>query len=787
MGTGAETPTLRQLVASRWQIPTLLVSLSLLVMGLLRASAAPVAPRPADLSEQVEALLASGRVSAAATFLGGLLDDPRLPKSQRGVVHALLARCFLRAERVRTTHSATNAVRALEHAHEARAAGQTLSDADELALVSAMEWAGRYEEALEAWERLLASGRAPDADAVRRRLADWMVEGRVKAEPAALDELTAAVLSDGSARPANVAWALEQRVERLLTAGKVKAARDLVARTRPRLERTPQRDAAAYLEATCALEAGQAVEAERLLRELRSRWQPRDELWAKVSCLLGQLSNRADRPQMGLNYFDDVLKAFRAGPIREVCLLGRAESLLALERYAEAADALEPVVALLAARKRDRPSGVSRAAVRTFVRTAAQSLEGRELGRFAADAARFFAMSAKLLGPDDRIEAAFLYERLGDLRAGVARARLRSNPAAAREAARAAAAAYEQLIEVDSGNEPQVTRAVEKAVAVLDAAREPARSVALLQRFVSMFPNGAATASALRQIGEGLRAQGEFRAATEQYREVLARFGRTVDATQSLVGLAECLAELGGAARDEAVTLLTAFIDAPPERESLVTPQAPEYRTALLLLARLLYQHGDWELAIRRLEDAIAFYPDEPRRVELLFLLGQSYRRSGEALEGALATSRPAGKPIGDAESARRVARAAEAFEQVIAALAPLNESSLSPADRTRLRSAYMARMDCLFSVGRYAEALAAATDALWRYEREPECVSAAVRLAQCQARLGRAEDARRTLERARWLLERVPDAAFSSQRGQASRAAWKELLDLTLRTEFSS
>jgi tetratricopeptide (TPR) repeat protein len=122
-------------------------------------------------------------------------------------------------------------------------------------------------------------------------------------------------------------------------------------------------------------------------------------------------------------------------------------------------------------------------------------------------------------------------------------------------------------------------------------------------------------------------------------------------------------------------------------------------------------------------------------------------------------------------EVERRLARALELMEDVIAALAPHDADTLSDVEKAQLEAGYLYRGDCLFDLGRYAAAIEAYREAAWRFENRPAAVSATLQIVQCHQRLGQAEEARSALARLGWLLKKTPASAFDERKGMRPKA----------------
>lgn len=759
---------------TRWQGPAFILAAIFFAAGIWRLHEPAAAKATVDPRLLAERLLSRGQYAEAAGLLEALLSEPERRGAELGTFHRLMARAlFLDAQQtLRRDPAAGREV--TRHFSNATKLGCELSADEQMWRGQAYAWQGDPERAVEAYRKGLnvEGGTAPKgADAARRQMVEWFDSGAVAAEANEERELLEGILRDDRSASGNVAWALERRVEGLLSAGASEEATRVVKQYGPRLAGSPNRDMGAYLEAACLAESGEDESAEAILRDLRGAWAPRDALWGKVTRLLGELNTRAGRADVGLGFFDDLNKAFRSGPEYEAGLVGRAESLIRLERYDAAADVLDEITSLIESNRAS--AALDRDVIRAFLRTTARLMEGRRLDGHSEDAARLFEMSARLLTPDDRSESAFVYERIGDLHSALAR-EARSGGAVLDAAVHSdsAAEAYLELARVDLGDEARATRALWSAAEQFEVAGEAEQQVKVLEEIISSYPKHPLVPAALGRMGKALRGMNDVDGAIGAYARLVREQPHTVEATQAVVPLAECLKSKGSSGRAEATALLMRFVDQPPGSEALVTPQAPEYREAMVLLSETLADDGEYDEAITRIEKTLGLYPEDARSVHLRFRLGECYRASSERMTAA----------EDDAAAARvkreRLSAAAVEFGRVVVALAARDEDVLSAVERAELKSAYVQRADCLFEAGRYAEAAPAYAEVLWRYEREPVAIPAAMQIVHCNLRLGRRDDARRGLERVRWLLGKIPAAAFDRERAMPGRGYWEELLE---------
>jgi len=63
-----------------------------------------------------------------------------------------------------------------------------------------------------------------------------------------------------------------------------------------------------------------------------------------------------------------------------------------------------------------------------------------------------------------------------------------------------------------------------------------------------------------------------------------------------------------------------------------LTPESREWRRSLFELGNIYHAQARYQDAIRRLEEAVARYPDDPQAVEARYLIAEAYRRTADAL-----------------------------------------------------------------------------------------------------------------------------------------------------------
>ncbi len=812
--------SLRSTLSGRWQIPTLLLGLVLLGGGLIGIATAyqPVA-FPEELG-RVATLRSTGALRRANAYLLNLLEDQDRPSEQRGELHRQLAGTIYQAESPLVVHTRHNVKSIIANLQAAMRYGITPDGPDWVVLGDAYRWADNLAEAADAYRQALRL--APTRpDRLRRNLVELRLRlGRPFSAETSSD--LDAILEDPSASPDNFLWALEHKILWQLEQDATDAALDSVRAAAERLSGTAQRPALTYFEALCLSSQGTrySSQAESLLRSLLNDWQPHDILWAKANWLLGKLQQSDDRPQAALSFYDQTMRTFQKGPLHDACRLGRAECLAALERHQRSLEAFAALTPRLLESPRNRyPVGQSfslsvldRGAVRATITAIGESLlqagelpSGIAYLRLASDlveasdnegkayyAARIAAALTELARAassgksDTQPDPDQSRDRQGEVPGSTndqSRDRQGAAHARAKEFFRQAGETYLILAGLQTRDEDSAATSMELAADSFDAAGLTQRAVETLARFVREHPASDRRAAALFRLGQGYQAMKQYPQAVAAYEQAIEEYPRLLAAHSSMVPLAECLLAMGGRDAKRGADLLIGIVD-DEGPESLFDPRAKEYHDALFRLAEYYTQAdeqevpGHFEKAIARLEDAVALYPDDPRITRLIFLLGDAYLQSATILreEDRTGLSEQATTQL-LAEADRRLRRALEAFDRVIAALAPHDTSSLTQLDRTHLRGSYLYRADSLFDLGLHEQAIEAYNEAVWRYENLPAAISASMQIVHCHQRLGQTDQARAAIERLGWLLAKIPASAFETERGMSSKQYWENML----------
>lgn len=770
------SPTFRQQLAGRWQVPLMVISLAALAAGIWRLRPEI---RPPEFEAQYAHAVALHKAELypeAAAYVESLLSAPDRTEPQRRRLNGLLAQVLFDHESGNIAHGPTNPTRILNLTEAALAPGERYDARTSHMRALAQEWLRKPELAIAEYQAAIDSG-ITDPWPLRKRILDIRrSRGEVPEEEllgACRTFIDAQGVSDALAY-----WAAEQTVETLAGQRKFKEAEQFLIDRAGRFEQSGERRGFEYLQALAAYRTGRRDEAELMLRALRDALTPSDPVYARAGLLLGRMLLDNERPEYALAFFEEVLAQVPTGPLRWSAGLGRAEAQDALEHDEDALAGYNEAILTAIESPYDSlfdvgpvsqgtaPSSISKLMsgrwrlpnVTAYLRTVARRAElTLELGKAAL--ARADAAGAPADDPERQRALSYLI-KAGDHYLALA-GLVMLDPAAAAEITLTAADAF-------------------------DLAGERARTAEVLERFVHDQPESPQVPGALLRLGETYQAIGAYDRAIETYQRNLIKFPRTPSAIASLVPLADCFLWISEPEKAEQ-TLLRLVDHRPDDPVSLVTPAATQFRDALFRLGDLYHRQGNHEKAISRYQEAIERYPDDPRVERVRFMLAEANRHSAERIREDLKQGE--GLAFMDELSraqVRRLERARELYTQVIEKYGGRPPGELPELDRLCLMLSYLYAADSVFELSQtgrvptsqpFADALSLYEQAAWACAAHPIAMSAYVQMINCHLRMGRQERARMVLQRARWVLRNIPDRAFEEGTPGEDRAYWEQYL----------
>jgi tetratricopeptide (TPR) repeat protein len=768
-------PQLSQL----WQLPLLILSIGLFAY----AAYLFIHPSPGmSLDDRIDiarTLLKNERPDAAIDHLNRLLQTEKLDRPHQARVHLLLAESLDAAQRQKHLDVPENHRRIIEQTRLAMGAGAQLDAAAYRRMGESYERLGRVEEAIENYRQ--AAGLEPKKSlALQRKMIDLHLErgDNVAAELALETYSRETELSD-----AEKAWALGERGQLLIDREKFAEGKTLLEQARVLATDTVQQGEVNYRLGYAAWKLGDTEEAERHLRVAREQMRASHPLDADASYALGRIHQDRGEPAEAISFYQTVIVSHPGSKVAPLARLGRGLCRIMLDEIdAGLQDHKELVEQILAKESRKR----YREPVLAGLRQGVQLLDGK--GEYEG--------ALELLAYEQQLEpqpGASFFARLSDIyqkRADqIERTIADSTPAEKirraqqvrnlRIRAGDASVAYSKmLILVD---DRAYGDAMWRGVELYDRAGDVQSVVSCLELFVAERPEDALAPDAVLRLGRAYQASGLFDKAIDAFQRIQFRYPKSLAASKSGVPLAQAYIAKGPEWYGKAETTLLGVV----ENNPLLTPQAEDYRQALFELAQLYYRTGRYEEAVVRLEEMTQRYPKDERLGQLLFLMADSYRKSGSLLDVRLASadmSDGASGAIAAAGGAAarkdRLTRARTLYDRVIE-----NYRTVPPAtetDRLYLKLSHFYRADCVFDLQKYEEAIRLYDAAAFRYQDDPSSLAAYVQIVNAYCALGKIEEAKTANERAKWLLRRMPEGAFEDGTFSMPKAYWEQWLKWT-------
>ncbi|MCH9021321.1 MAG: tetratricopeptide repeat protein [Planctomycetes bacterium] len=324
-----------------------------------------------------------------------------------------------------------------------------------------------------------------------------------------------------------------------------------------------------------------------------------------------------------------------------------------------------------------------------------------------------------------------------------------------------------------------------KAASNYDKAGDVEHAIAVWQRVVKEREGKSRWPMGVFNLAQSYRSVGSYDEAVEYFQILREKYPRSPAALGSAVPLAKSYLSKDPPEPGRAEKLLREVL-----KDRALTPLAPAYREALFVLGDLHYDEGEFPKAINVFTEAIDRYPTDSQLGKAMFLVGDSYRKSGLALDQALANlSLDPTAVVLEAETSglRRnyLDQGRDYFSRAIRFYEGIPEGRLSRLDKLYLRHCWLYRADCLFDLGRYAESVLAYEETALRYQLTPTALASFVQIINAQVRLGQHLEAKSAKERAVWQLRKMPDEAFGGVSNRFTRQEWQGRFDWLDRSGF--
>ncbi|MBI1369501.1 MAG: tetratricopeptide repeat protein [Planctomycetes bacterium] len=787
-----------------WQLPVLVLSIALFAAGLFMAKPeAPVDQYGQEL-QKVQALVVAGQFDTAMATLNELARImPTLPKPTQGQFELLAADTMYLAQRSKGWNKASNDEGIVKHYQSARDLGQTLDNQQYDRLVDSLAELGRADEGL----NLLAERGEAGADA-RYHLLRRMITTAMAVQPLDADKagkLIDRLLAEPKLPTSEEVWATARQAELLMKEDRVKEAVDMLLRRIARLQ-DDKVDALGELMVQLGLaylDDGDMVNGERWLLRARQSLTPDDALNADVLLGLGRIRFNEGNVTEAAEHFKDVVDQFASTHAYPPALIGLAESNARLQYTDQALADFDKAVKLI---------GVDPATSPDLRKQLIETLTTQFDLRFAQGeydtALQYVNLIQQLYNPplpaDILLKLATTHEQLARKGLGLADnqtekpsdwQKLDKNQRrqVAEHFAQAADNYLAHARAVTVEDDETYGKSLWNAGVYYDKAGLHKQAIAVFGEFVTARPNDPRHLAAMFRLAQAQQATGNYDQAVALYKQLIEEHPKSPEAYASLVPLARSYILQGPTKVDLAEQVLLSVVTDHPA----LRPESTEYREALIELGQLYYRRGaegDYEKAIARLDEVAERYGGEagPTQMpELMFQLGDAYRKSVQQIDEKLAMELPPSKKAAlQAERARRLDRAQQSFDGVINSFESHDPATLTDLQKLYLRNSYFYRGDCAYELGRYdgpGGAISLYEKAVQRYDKEPAALVALVQMVNSYCELKDWDKARAVNERAKVFLKRIPESAFDDPNLPMNRKHWQRWLDWTSQMAMTS
>jgi tetratricopeptide (TPR) repeat protein len=341
---------------------------------------------------------------------------------------------------------------------------------------------------------------------------------------------------------------------------------------------------------------------------------------------------------------------------------------------------------------------------------------------------------------------------------------------------REAAAAY--VTAAAGASQPEEAEWLGRAATCYLEARDFEPAVAVLERFVKL--EGVTPekrGAAWYKLAEAHRALGHDAAAMEAFQRCISYPGPHAYRARYELALVDM--ERGYLDEAEATLQQNIHLQAP-------MPDAEADEKSHYALAGLLFRRKKFHLAEPRLEQALQLYPANPGALQARYQLGVCYaHRAGQlqAHEGSGDRLSEEVRANHRSRSKEWLEKATRQFETVLKALQERAAAqSLGEVEAALLRRVLLDLISSRYDLEMLNEAERLCQALLKVHLTQGERLGALRWLWTCQARMGRVDQARETLEQLRSTLGAMTDADFLVSSGPGSRLWWDKWLEAASR-----
>ncbi len=780
-----------------WQLPVVAMSLILFGIGLYLTLPKDLTPQYVEILDTAAAQIQAHQFENALETVGTLAKiEPELPKNLRARYHQHTADALYLGQRAKGWDNRENHETIILHYESVLEHGTPLGPIQKERLANTLVAIGRSGAALE-----LLNSLGDGASAARQRLLKRMVNIALAAgpgnEPAAHDVIDRLMREENLLR-ANEIWAIAKRAQLMLRRDDIEDTLDMLLRRYARLAsggKTNDLGELMVLLGKAHLVEGDRREADVWFTRAQQTLDQSDPMQGDILVGKGRIQfangNIADD---ALELFTKAVNHYSATPSFRDALIGRAET------YARLGNVKKAIEDYMIAAKQVVDGEWTDPRYVQHLTTSIASQHDLRLDKGDYDLAlKYLDLRKKIHGqtlPDDVV--------LKMARAHEARARKKlglvdkdADPSKRWNTLKTRAERIEVMHDFELAAELYFRHATAmqekdndahgtslwKAGELYDVTGLHEEAIKVFDLFAKGRPSDPLHLEAKFRLAQAYRASGKVDEAIDLYDELIKNNPKSKQATASLVPLARAYMSKDGKYQQLAEEKLLEVVTDHP----VLRPESNEYRSALIELGQLYYhrgKEGDFEKAIKRLEEAAARYGDEFGLPAMQFQLGDAYRKSVNQIDKKLAAKLPPSKRAAlQSERGRRLDRARQSFDAVIIEYEKRGVGELEDIEKLYLRNSYFYRADCAFDLKQYEGpegAIQLYEKARQRYSKEPASLIAMIQIVNSYSALKQFDKARAANERAKVFLKRIPESAFKDPNLPMTRKHWQRWLETT-------
>lgn len=774
---------IRQLAPSQaWQLPLLLVSLATFGYAAYLFIDPQPGPTVADRIGAARELIRQERAEASIEVLNKLLKTEKLERKKQGEVHLLLARALELGMRDAKYKAPVNYEQIVKQTQYALQCDLDLDADDYRRLAASQEALSNTKDALSNYRHAMSLDRDRELALNRKVIELLFDDGQAESADGEIENY----LAIPDIADAERSWALGVRAQIQIDRGDLNDARATLGRAEKygvASNRTLQGELA-YRLGYAAWKGGDLAEGERNFLLSRQLLGVGHQIDAEAAFGLAMISLAHQQTDQALAYLQSIMVSHPDSKVEPLARLQRGmmraragdrdaalEDLGYVVKQIDSKKSLEKIKAaalqnLIEAEEIFTSRGELSAAIEMLAHE--QSIE-------PAPPTPFFARLASVL----ERRAAQLTEEAESLTGGEKIKRIQK----ARETLARAGASYVTLSnKLVLTDDKAYAEALWKGIDCYDRGGDSLAAINALELFIAERPNDSLTPDAILRVGRTYQAAGMVEKAIEAFQRNQFRYPTALAASKSAVPLAQAYISKGPEFYVKGEQTLLGVLDNNP----MLTPDSNEFRQALFELGQLLYRMGRYDESVAKLEEFATRYPNDTRKVQLKFVMADSYRKSAAAVGETLAAF-DAGKlqPTTDGKLVDRVEmvvarrdrlrKARGLFDEVVEIFK--DDLPTTEIDQLHLKLAHFYRADCLFDLLDYDNAIKFYDMAARRYQNDPSALAAYVQIVNAYVALDKPNEARAANERAKWMLRRIPPEAFGEGSFNISRQYWEQWL----------